>query len=116
MIYKPAVVAAQQAAIFSGPTHVAALFQDIKTSGMVQYRYLLFVFVHNNREPCLVVSSELFGQGPMTVLGLFDETRHQTFYHEVGDWSDIVAFTNRAVAIASERLNTTFVEHPRKQP
>ena len=112
MQYMPRIASAKQVSHFVGPTHSAVLVNEVQAIGLTQYRYLFIVFPQSGNDPCLIVSAELFAGGPHTVLGLFDDTGHQTLYSEEGDWSDIAAFTRRAVAITSQRLSTTFVEMP----
>lgn len=112
MQYMPPITAANPVSHFVGPTHSAVLVRDIQSAGITQYHYLFIVFPRFGDDPCLIVSAELFAGGSHTVLGLFDDTGHQTLYSEVGDWSEITAFASRAVAIAGERFSTTFVEQP----
>jgi hypothetical protein len=104
-------------AMYVSPTHDATLARAIQIPGSDQCRYLYLLIVWQRPsgpatdKPCLIISSETVTGGGETVLGVYEATGHQILHDERGDWTDIAAFGYRAVALASHRLATTFVEH-----
>ena len=103
-------------AMYGSPTHDATLARAIQRPGSEQLRihHLLMVFARQSAppsDPCLIVSSETPEGGGAPVLGIYDQTGRQMVREQQGDWADLQTFGRRAIALASERLGTTFKEH-----
>jgi hypothetical protein len=98
---------------YVGPIYSCSLASVIQTPDRCRYLYLLIVFPHrpvDTGEPCLFVSSEVT-DGGRYVLGVFDDAGHRILQNEEGAWTDVAAFSQRAIEIASELLATCFVRH-----
>lgn len=94
-----------------GENHTVLLFDNIKSSGSVQYAFLLSVFENEKQKPVYFVTSELnemaaaFGGGSH-FLGVFNGTGHANMGSS-DDWGDPRKFFPEAIRLAAERFGVS---------
>jgi hypothetical protein len=105
--YAPAIASAKPLARYRVAGREAVLLGDVVAAGRVEYLYILAVYDPDG-EPCLFVASEVnamhatFGGGSH-FLGVFPGEGHFNM-GDSDEWADRERFTERALAIARERL------------
>ena len=91
-----------------GDQHTVIMWDNIKSTGSVQYAYLFGVFDNAKQEPVFFVASEInqmaavFGGGSHC-LGVFNGSGHANMGFS-DDWGDPHKFFPEALRIASERF------------
>jgi hypothetical protein len=94
-----------------GDKHTVLLFDKIKSSGLVEYAFLLGVFENDEQKPVYFVASEVntmaaaFGGGSH-FLGVFDGSGHANLGSS-DDWGDPRKFFPEAMRLASERFGVS---------
>jgi hypothetical protein len=88
--------------------HTAVLLADIKSTGPVEYAFILTVFDDATQQPCLFVASEVNALaatlgGGSHYLGLFPGDGHMNFGAS-NDWADIHLFAREALRIATRQF------------
>lgn len=115
--YRPSIVAAEPIRVFKSEEHTAILLDKVQTAGIVQYKFLLIIFEKDPDDPSLIVSSELFAEGPDHAVGVFTKWgRHETLHPINQDWIDVDKFCGRALGIVRDRLGIELRETKRKKP
>ena len=114
--YVPMILRATPVRAFEAPPIKALLLDNIQTAGIVRYRYVLTVFENGDYEdPLLVISSELFSDGPTYAIGVFTESGHETLNPISDDWADLDKFCHRALELVQKRKGIILKEfHFRK--
>jgi hypothetical protein len=119
MSYTPVILSSETRREFAIGDYRAALLDNIQSVGGVEYAYILAVRDRSG-EPRLFVASEINAMsglmaevtgGGSHVLGVFPGEGHENLGSS-DDWADIDRFTERAVAIAKDRLGIRGTEHP----
>jgi hypothetical protein len=94
--------------------HEAVLLGDVESDDDAQYRYILAVVVHGQKEPTWFATAEPRSRayrGPHA-LRLYTEDRGCEEIDVSREWADAEAFTQRALELACQRLG---VDDPPQQ-
>ena len=104
----PKIANAQRRISFAlSKDHLASLYGDIESAGVIQYHHLLVIY-GPDKQPCLFFGSEWSGLDPSykfePVLGVFSEIGHSNFGGSV-DWFDDALFVLGAFKFARGMLH-----------
>ena len=115
---------------FRFANYQAAIVTDMRSTGNVEYLYVMLIFKMPEDKLCLCIASEKnrnygrriqgdqpFDFGASHFLGLFPGQGHQNFGTS-NDWADIDRFTARALELARDHLKVSdeAVEEVWKKP
>ncbi len=88
--------------------HTAYLLDDIESTGVIEYLFILAVYDDLRSRPCLYIASEVNANAEETgggshYLGLFPGDGHEN-HGSSDNWADIEKFEKAAIQLATQYL------------